>query len=261
MLIAGYAHAQNNSEPNSPSPLSKPESLAKRLEILSFAIDIYYEQMISLKSSLALSGLKITSKHSEMVPEDAKSIIDLENTRTEINEAFKHYKADIDTLSEPENIEIYENLKFLYDIVLIKAFLPRFDTIKSGFITRIFTFNTPQFAEEIVPRGDALELFYKNFNLNDDSKAVLNSDFRLSSLIKMHNEITAKLNRNKESNIYQTYPKRIKVKSEAEEAYIYETIIRGENLKPYQEVLDEAPVTAAPPPQPTTVSCSALFAS
>jgi hypothetical protein len=131
-------------------------------------------------------------------------------------------------------------------VVLIKAFLPRYDTVKGGFITRIFTFNTPQFAEELVPRTEALELFYKNFEINDKSNSVLNSDFRVSSFVKMHNSITAKLNRNKESNIYQTYPKHINAQSKAEEAYIYESIIRGETI---------------PSPLPNLeLSCSALFA-
>lgn len=231
------------------APISDPERFAKRLEILSYAIDIYYEQMIDLKTALALSGLKTTSHRFDMFPEDAKKLDDLENTRKEISDAFINYKADIDTLStDPENIEIYENLKFLYNIVLVKAFLPRFDAIKNGFLIRIFTFNKLQFVQEIIPRGTALELFYKDFSIDDRSKSVLNSDFRLSSLIKIHNEITAKLNLNRESNLYQKYPKHVFAQSSAEEAYIYDVIIKGETLKPAPERV-------------ILFSCSALFAN
>lgn len=264
--ITAYAHGEDDI--SSASQTYKPERLAKRLEILSYAIDLYYQEVINIKTALDMQNLKMTSDLSEMQSEDARLVTGLEITKADINQAFRDYKAELDILSlEPDSIEIYENLKFLYNIVLMKAFLPRYDVAKDGgFVFRVFNYQNTQYADELVTRNDALNLFYKDFTLNDKTKTTANLDFRISSLIKIHNEITKKLNRNRDANIFQVYPKKVKAKSLEEEAFIYESIIRGETLKPYKE----ATTTALPAPEEIKTeqeavkletSCSALFAN
>jgi hypothetical protein len=228
LLLHLSSYAQ---ETPSPDPLAQ-NSIAQDLEYgikdLSQIIDLYFEQMISVKSTLAISGLKITSPTSKMRPEIVTAINSLEDSKQKIISTLKEFRTAVDSL--PKNSPVYENLKFLYDVTLVKAFLPRYDVARKSIFVRMFSSIRPQYADELISRAEALDLFFTDFDSNEPTKDALNSSYRVAELIKTHNAITGRINELRDSNLFQTYPKNIKPMDGNQEAQLYKSLIKGEEL-------------------------------
>lgn len=218
-------------------------NLEAELKGLSLVIDEYYKDTINLSARLHAQGHKLTSPKNKLSPKLAQEVESLENTRLAISEALKDYRASIDALGAlPENSKVFENSKFLFDLALVKAFLPRYEPKPegaTGIVKKLFAPPEPQFAEEILPRTEALNLFYTDFQDSEE----LNRDVRIAEIVKTHNSITSEYNKNRGSALLQTYPKTIK--PNVNESVLYKAIVKGEDIN---EV--STPV----------VTCSGLFA-
>lgn len=197
---------------------------------LSETIDLYYEKMIALKTKLSLTKQKITSPH--LSAEDTQELKFLEETRIDISEAFRNLRVDISSFgTNPQDLETFESAKHEFNLALVKAYMPRYQTAKTSLLTRLLATIEPQYVEEVVTRTEANRLMFTQFDSNEPSKDAMNSNFRFNEMIKAHNELAAKLNSAKEANIYQIYPTNLKLTTAAQEAALYQALVQGTEYK------------------------------
>ncbi len=203
-----------------PQPAVVEENLASQLSALTETIDGYFEAMIALKTKLHQQNLKITDSNLQL--EDAEKLKELAEIRSNIQSALKGYKSEISSLeSNPESLEIFEEAKLLYNIALVKAFLPRYKAVKTGLLMRFISTFQPQYVEEIISRTDAAKLIFTNFDTNE------NLEYRLGKIIETHNEISEELRRAQDANIYQIHPKNLNIRTAEQEAAFYKALVRN----------------------------------
>jgi hypothetical protein len=211
-------------DPIEQSTTDQASGLEQNLKQLTEAVDLYYDEMISLKSTLTINGLKITSPISKMDPQVASTLQTLEETRLEIIESIRNFRPQIEAYSRTLDLASADRIHFLYDLLLVKAFLPRYDTAKINLFTRLFSSYQPQYVDELIPRAEALNLFFIEFNTYEPT--------RFSEIIKTHNTVTSKINQLRNANLYQVYPKSFKLENGIQEASLYQSLIRGEEFQP-----------------------------
>jgi hypothetical protein len=240
-------------------------NLEQELTQLSLDIDLYYNQMISVKSTLAINGLTEDSSKSSMGPDVALALETLQDNRLVLIDSIKSYRSQVEELSKnSDSLEYVEKVKYLFDVALVKAFLPRYDVATVSIFTRVFSSYQPQFVEELISRTEALNLFFAEFDTNEQTKDALSANFRFSELTKTYNSIAKTINTFRNANIYQVYSKNIKPTDGLHEASLYQSMIKGEEFS-------TAPVTANPETSKFTLSkvaddhftltltCSGLF--
>lgn len=219
-------------------------SLDGELSALEQTIDLYFEQMIALKTHLALNKQKITSQF--LSSDDAGQVRFLNETQKNIIDALVNYRVKIEGMAEnPEALEAFEKAKLQYNIIVVKSLLPRYEVVKTKFMTKLFVKMEPQFAEALVSREDALKLFFTQFETNEPTKDALNLNYRSSEILKVHNAITHRNNQLKESNIYQVYSSP-KITTGAQESELYLSLIKGVEFKPNSESTPTPPAPKAP---------------
>ncbi|MES2769230.1 MAG: hypothetical protein V4596_08795 [Bdellovibrionota bacterium] len=204
-------------------PAVVEQNLASELSALTEAIDGYFENMIALKTKTNLPKLKITDSHLKLEPEDAEKLKKLAEIHSNIQSALRGYESVISSLeSDPESLEIFEEAKLLYNIALVKAFLPRYKAVETGFLIRIISTFQPQYVEEIISRSEAENLIFTNFDTNENLK------HRLGKIIETHNKISDELRRAQDANIYQIHPKNLNIRTAEQEAAFYNALVRNE---------------------------------
>lgn len=237
---------------------NSPHDIETKLSELSTEIDLYFSDMISLKTRT----LKPTAS-----AENNADLTLLENRRQKIIDSIKAYRSKILELSaNSDSLVEYDNAKFLLNIVLIKSYLPRLETAKTGLAGKVKSLVLPvepQRVSELITRNEANDLFFKEFVSNDTSKNGFDADFRLNSIVQTHNNLATVFNKMNGSQLLQVYPKRTEVSTNLQEAAFYDSIIRGQEFKP---------AVAAPAPGflelnkvsdgvfSLTLTCAGLFA-
>ena len=243
------------------SPASE-RNMLEELSSLSQLIDLYFDEMIALKAKLSASNQKITSPN--LSPEDAEKARYLQESRENIYDILKIYNAEIvaELGSSPETLEAFETAKLQYNIAVIKAIMPRFETPKASLLTRMLTTLPAQYVEEILPRAEALNLIFTQFESNEPSKDAMNLQFRLNEMIKTHNKLAEKLNQQKEAKIYQIYPLNSKVTTATQEAALYEALVKSSEFQPAKAAPSPSLLTTTKTGIDTytiTTTCSGLF--
>lgn len=216
-----------NSEGNSENELlieftlEESTNLETELRQLNELVDFYFKNTLLVAAKLASHGLKLTSPTSKMPEELAQEMETLNKTREAILEAFQLYRNEIEELAKINDTRALDNSKFLYDLALVKSFLPRYETPKAeGIISKIFASHEPRHVDELIKREEGLKLFYTDFK-------VFNAE-RAQQIAQVYNSIVSAINENMGNIIYQTYTKASKISDIPSEIQFYTSIIRGE---------------------------------
>jgi hypothetical protein len=217
------------------------DKLVSDTKELTEMIDLYFEEMIAFETRL--------KNTTTQTPEDIAKRQLLEETRLTIIDVLKEIRTPIaEIANNPESLEVSENLKLQYNIALIKASLPRFETVKASILLKVFGTVQPQYVPEIITRTEASQLIFTEFTTNKATRDGMNLDYRLSEMVKTHNAIASQVNAAKNANIHHIYSYS-KISTAAQEGALYQAIARGAQ---YQAPLAKA--NANPPEEaPSTL--------
>lgn len=216
------------------------DKLVSNTKELTEMIDLYFEQMIAFNTRLSTTKTQ--------TPEDVAKKQLLEETRLTIIDVLKEIRTPIaEIANNPESIEVSENLKLQYNLALIKASLPRYETTKISIFAQVFGTVKPQYVSEIISRTEASELIFTEFATNEQTRDGMDLDYRVSEMVKTHNSIASQLNAAKNANIYHIYSSS-KLSTAAQEGALYQAIARGAQYQATQakanaNTPEEAPST------------------
>ncbi len=225
LLTASPAYSQ------SLTSIDQVSNLESDLEELNELIEKHFQTALTLSEKLAKFGLTLSSASKAKMPAPlAQEVETYQNTRLSILDAIAQYRLNIDRLPTQTEISTVENSKFLFNLALIRALLPRLDLPQQeGLINKLLGYKELRYVDALITREYALEQLYTDFKEASPERAL--------KAITLYNRLADTFNSNKGSKILPTYSKDIKVSSVVMEGSLYTAIARGEELNKHSAVL------------------------